>query len=284
MTRLLRSEMADAVRHLAAARIETPANDAWRLMLHALGRRSDTLGPPPSERLRPEQITRFRWLVRERGRRRPLSHLVGRRRFMGREFVVNGHVLDPRPETEAIILAAQAFSPRRILDLGTGSGCILLTLLDATPGATGIGIDISPQALSVASRNGRRFGLMHRVRFMTSDWFSQLSERFDLIIANPPYVSESDFATLAPEIAGFEPVQATCAGPTGLEAYRAIAAGISGHLTEDGVLALEIGATQQRQVTGIFAGSLAVRQPVNDLDGRVCGLILTRQETVAQGQ
>jgi release factor glutamine methyltransferase len=194
---------------------------------------------------------------------------VGARAFWGREFRVTRDVLDPRPETETLVALALAEPFARVLDLGTGSGCILVTLLAERPGAQGVGTDISPQALLIAGENAARHGVEGRVVLTPSDWFADIGGRYDLIVSNPPYIAEGEMAGLAPEVRDFEPRGALTDEGDGLGAYRVLAAGAPGHLAPGGRLLVEIGPTQGAAVSRLFAEAGLERVAVHpDLDGR----------------
>ncbi|WP_414897429.1 peptide chain release factor N(5)-glutamine methyltransferase [Rhodovulum sp. YEN HP10] len=256
-----------AIARLRAAAIPDPQRDARRLLAHALeiapGRLTLVLPEPVPAAAR----ARFEAALLRREAHEPVSHIVGLRAFWGRDFRVTRDVLDPRPETEILIEAALSAPFSNMLDLGTGSGCILLTLLSERPGAFGLGTDISAAALAVARGNAGRLGVAG-ARFLLSDWYQVVEGRFDLIVSNPPYIAEAEMSGLAPELA-HEPRGALTDGGDGLSAYRAIAAGARARLAPGGRLLVEIGPTQAQAVSGIFAAAgleiLAVRP---DLDGR----------------
>ncbi len=264
--------LAKAVRRLEAAGVPDAPRDARRLLAHALGvapgRLTLVLGGPVPD----AAAEAFEILVTRRAAREPVSHLTGTRSFWGRDFVVTPDVLDPRPETEILIAAALEAPFVRVLDLGTGSGCILLTLLAERATATGIGCDLSGAALAVAGRNRAALGLDERAELCAGDWFAALDAdtgRFDLIVSNPPYISASEMPALAPETRDFEPRAALTDEGDGLAAYRAIAAGAPAWLTPGGRLMVEIGPTQADAVSGLFAASgLAEVAVLRDLDGR----------------
>ena len=175
-------------------------------------------------------------------------------------------VLDPRPETETLIEVALSEPFEALLDLGVGSGCILLTLMAERPGIRGTGTDMSEAALAVARQTASEFGLRPTLRH--ARWFDGLEGRWDLIVSNPPYIAEAELQTLEPELA-WEPRQALCAGGDGLSAYRCIASNAGEHLEPGGRLLLEIGAEQGRAVTHLLAqAGLCGISVVPDLDGR----------------
>lgn len=207
-------------------------------------------------------------LVEQRRARVPLSHLRGTRAFWGRDFIVTGDVLDPRSETETLIAAALDGNFDGVLDLGTGSGCILLTLLAERGTALGTGADLSPAALDVAARNASALGVCDRCTLVQSDWFAALSGRFDLIVSNPPYIAQEEMPALAPELL-HEPRMALTDEGDGLSAYRVLTAGAGGFLRSGGRLLLEIGFSQGAAVAQMTqaAGFSDVRI-LTDLDGR----------------
>jgi release factor glutamine methyltransferase len=199
-----------------------------------------------------------------------VAQIVGRRVFWGREFVVSGAVLDPRPETETLISRTLAGpAPVSILDLGTGSGAILVTLLAEFPRARGVGTDVDAAALAVAAENAARLGVGSRTAFRLADWTDGIAERFDLVVSNPPYIAEAVLARLAPDVRDWEPRHALTPGPTGLESYARIAGGLAGVLAPGGRALFEIGADQGTAVSALlrdagFGGACIHR----DLDGR----------------
>lgn len=256
------------VARLAEAGIPDAPRDARLLLAHAAGIASDRLSLHLPEPLTPDAAARFDAALTARTTRSPVSHITGRRAFWGREFAVTPDVLDPRPETETLIAEALSGPFNRVLDLGTGSGAILVTLLAERPLATGLGVDLSEAALAIARRNAEALGTLPRARLVVSDWFAAVEGHFDLIVSNPPYIAESEMAELSPEVLR-EPRMALTPGGDGLDAYRAIAAGAPAHLVAGGRLMAEIGPTQGAAVAALFrqAGLSAV-EVLPDLDGR----------------
>jgi release factor glutamine methyltransferase len=202
-----------------------------------------------------------------------MAYILGEKEFWSLPLAVAPGVLVPRPETETVVEAAlgqirDRTAPLRVLDLGTGSGCLLLALLSELPNASGIGIDASVTAHSVAEVNAQRLGLAERARFVVADWGRELSGPFETIVSNPPYVREGDWAGLQPEIRDFESRAALLAGADGLDAYRALAPDCLRLLATDGALALEIGQGQGDAVTAILAAhGLQVVERRADLSG-----------------
>ena len=258
---------------LAAAGVENPRGEAWLLLAAASGVERATLLAGAVPTLTDEQDAALEALVRRRERREPIAYILGAKEFWSLSFEVDPAVLIPRPETETVVEAALAqigemTAALRILDLGTGSGCLLLALLSELPSATGLGIDHSPAALALAMRNAERLGLGMRAQFQQGSWGEWLHERFDLIVSNPPYVAEAEWDRLQPEIRCFEPKPALVAGPDGLAVYRELAPDCARLLAMDGALALEIGLGQTDAVTAILAGEgLEVIERRRDLAG-----------------
>jgi release factor glutamine methyltransferase len=265
-----RAALARGAAALAAAGVPDPARDARRLMAAALGIASDRLTLAADEAVEAAVAEAFGRMLAERARFRPVAQIVGSRLFWGRSFAVTGAVLDPRPETETLIACALAGpEPASILDLGTGSGAILVTLLAEWPRARGTGTDIDAEALAVAAGNAARLGVAGRARFTRADWTEGVAGRFDLLVSNPPYVAAAELAALAPDVRDWEPRHALTPGPTGLEAYRRIADGLPRVLARGGRALLEIGPTQAPAVGALLraAGCRPVRVH-RDLDGR----------------
>ncbi|MCC6520333.1 MAG: peptide chain release factor N(5)-glutamine methyltransferase, partial [Tabrizicola sp.] len=201
--------------------------------------------------------------------RQPVAQITGRRLFWGLSFRVTRDVLDPRPETETLVAEALKVPFLKVLDLGTGTGCILLSCLKGMPMARGLGTDISDAALQVAVGNTRDLGLEARARFRKSDWFGQVTGAFDLIVSNPPYIAAEEMPALAPEVRDWEPHLALTPGGDGLDAYRTIARGAGARLLPGGRLLVEIGPTQGQAVAALFeAEGFAAIRILPDMDGR----------------
>ena len=268
----VREALANAVERLCGADIEDAPRDARRLLAHAMGVPDDRVLLVLDESMTEQQLKVYRAAIESRAARQPVAQITGKRLFWGRSFQVTRDVLDPRPETETLIVAALEHPFGTVLDLGTGSGAIVLTLLAERAGANGLGVDLSPAALDVAHANARGLGLVPRARFAFSDWFGSVSGRFDLIVANPPYIGVNEIAQLAPDVRDWEPrmalVPAGCDG-TGLAAYRHICAQAPRYLNPGGRLLVEIGATQGDAVAAIFARSeLQAVKVLPDMTGR----------------
>ena len=255
-------------RTLATAEIDGAGRDARLLMAHVLEIASDRLTLVLPDAISPEAQAAFEAAIARRVAREPVSHILGRRAFYGRVFQVTRDVLDPRPETEILIQEALTRPFTSVLDLGTGSGAILLTLLAENPLSKGLGSDLSEAALAVAQANCVTLGLGKQARFQQANWWDGLNGDFDLIVSNPPYIAAAEMPDLSPELA-YEPRMALTDEADGLTAYRAIVAEARAHLVPRGRILLEIGPTQGAAVSDLLLaqGFKAVRV-VADLDGR----------------
>ncbi|MFV0243781.1 MAG: peptide chain release factor N(5)-glutamine methyltransferase [Qingshengfaniella sp.] len=272
---------AEALRHgvarLATAGVDDPARDARRILAYAL-----EIAPARLTVVLPDPVdgaaaARFEAGVAARCRFQPVSQITGTREFWGRAFRVTPDVLDPRPETEILIVAALEGPAKKVLDIGTGTGCILLTLLKEWPAAQGVATDLSAAALAVARQNADDLGLSSRVQFRQGDWCAGAEGPFDLIVSNPPYIAEAEMAGLAPDVRHWEPRMALTPGGDGLDAYRAILPMAAARLTPGGRVLLEIGPTQAEAVLALARaagfGSGDIRR---DFDGRDRCVVLTR--------
>lgn len=270
--------IAEALRRTAqafrTAGIETPEADARLLIGHALNAdRARLLSD--SERLLDEgETTAISALAARRLKREPVSRILGVKEFWSLPLRVSEAVLVPRPETETIVEAALDFIIRgglrlerlRVLDIGTGSGALLLALLGELENATGTGTDISAEAIEVARANAERNGLSARCSFVVCDIAAGVTGPFDLIVSNPPYIAHDEIATLAPEVRDFDPALALDGGSDGLECYRAIAADAPRLLAPGGRLIVELGAGQEPPVRALFTkAGLTVGAARNDL-------------------
>lgn len=268
-----------ATARLRSSGIPAPRQEAKLLLGRVLGEDARQLLARGDTELAADQLSAFMELIERRCDRVPLSHLLGRREFWSLEFSVNADVLDPRPDSETIVEAALAqLAARdhdwrarawRILDLGTGSGCLLLALLHECENAVGLGVDRSEAALAVARSNAQGLGLASRANFQAGDWAAGLNRRFDLVVSNPPYIATGAIAGLMPEVAKHEPRLALDGGADGLDAYRQIAPQVPRLLEPGGVVLLEIGAGQAGDVGKILAGAgVRVAAARADLAGR----------------
>lgn len=259
----------EAVARLTSAGIPDPARDARLLLAYALGIAPDRLTLHLHDPVSPEAAARFQTALRARVSRQPVSQIIGRRAFWGRVFIVTPDVLDPRPETETLIAAALSAPFTHVLDLGTGSGAIALTLLAERPSATGMAVDLSPKALSVARANAEALGVADRLTWHCGDWFDGVAGPFDLIVSNPPYIAAEDLPQLSPEVRLHEPLMALSPGGDGLDAYRQICAGAGARMSPNARILLEIGPTQGAAVQDMLTqAGFANPHCLPDLDGR----------------
>lgn len=261
--------IARATRRLKDWGVPDPGTDARRLMQDALGVDAARLMLRMPEELPLDAAEVFTAHVTARMGREPVSRILGGRLFYGRWIANSPFVLDPRPETECLVELALAEPFSEVLDLGTGSGCIALTLLAERPGAVAVATDISPDALETAEVNAVALGVADRVHFEVSDWFGAVGGTYDLIVSNPPYIHPDEMSGLAPEVLRFDPKIALTDTADGLTAYRRIAAGAPGHLKPGGRLLVEIGPGQGEAVREMFrAAGLEDLRVHPDLDGR----------------
>ncbi|XBA77743.1 peptide chain release factor N(5)-glutamine methyltransferase [Thioclava sp. 'Guangxiensis'] len=254
---------------LREAGVESAAGDARRLLAHALKIAPDRLTLALHDPVDEAAQARFRTYIAARSQFRPVAQITGERLFWGRPFRVTSDTLDPRPETEVLIEHALAAPFERVLDLGTGTGCILLTLLAEMQSAQGLGVDVSSAALAVAQTNAVDLGLQQRAEFCLSDWFSSVSGQFDLIVSNPPYIAEDEMAGLSRDVRDWEPHLALTPGGDGLSPYQRIAEGLARHLAPAGRVLFEIGPTQGKAVCDFLKHQgLEECRIWPDLDGR----------------
>jgi len=258
---------------LQSAGVPQSRLDARLLLAETLGVDASWLFNHPDAPLDARSTTALDQLAARRCRREPMSLILGRREFWSMEFQVTANTLAPRPDSETLVEAVLAAQPERqtpmaLLDLGTGSGCLLLALLQELPHAQGVGVDCDAATLSVAAANARSLGLLGRCRFVQSDWCDRVVGSFDVIIANPPYIASDEIDRLEPEVALYEPRRALDGGADGLCAFRQLAGQVGRHLRADGLLVLEIGAGQAGAVCDLVrAEGLTIRAVKRDLAG-----------------
>lgn len=253
---------------LRAAGIEQPRLEARWLLGHAMGATVEDFLRDPGAPVPAAAAARFGAMLARRVAREPLAFITGSAGFFGLEFQVSPATLIPRADSETLVEAAleQAPAARRVLDLGTGTGCLLLAVLSALPDATGLGVDISPAAAALARRNAEALGLP--ARFLVGDWAAALDSRFDLVLSNPPYIEAGAIPGLMPEVSRHEPASALDGGADGLDAYRAIIADLPRLLAPGGVAVLELGQGQAAAVQRLAgAAGLEWRPPAPDLNG-----------------
>ena len=268
--------------YFAGKGIDSPRLDAEILLAHVLHKERIYLYAHYDEPLNGEELAAYRTMVKKRADRLSVAHILGTKAFMGLDFKVSEDVLIPRPETEMlveiVVTAAEGTAPV-IIDIGTGSGAIVLSLLHYLPQATGTGVDISTKALAIAAENGRSLGLDDRVNWIESDLFTQVPPcTCDWLVSNPPYLTQGDMEQLQPEVR-HDPALALYGGDDGLDFYRRIAADSPAYVKVGGYCAVEIGAGQADDVTAIFCtgGAYEHDQTVKDYGGIDRVLVFSRK-------
>ncbi len=238
-------------------RLATPALDARLLVMAACGVSHVDLIRDAEQPLTDDQKERLSAWADRRLAGEPVSRILGQRAFWGLDFQLTPETLDPRPDTETVVEAVLAAlpdgdAPQCILDLGTGTGCILIALLSELPNSVGVATDISHQALIAARDNARRAGVANRCRFIQADWLNGIGGCFDVVVSNPPYIPQAELALLSPEVRGYDPTIALQGGVDGLEAYRAILHDLCRVLRPGGIAALEVGKGQAGAVVALM--------------------------------
>lgn len=258
---------------LDSAAVASARLDARLLVCAATGETAAGLIARPKRRLSVGEADLLSGMVARRRAREPMAHILGSREFWSLDFEVSASVLTPRPDSETVIEAAckciaapdRSF---RALDLGTGSGCLLLTLLHEFPAATGVGVDISPAAIALARRNAELLGVGMRSAFVVGDWAASFDGRFDIVMSNPPYIPTGELEGLAPEVSRYEPRGALDGGTDGLRAYRALFPLISNVLAPGGTALFEIGEGQYEPICALASGfGLAIAGYQADIAG-----------------
>jgi release factor glutamine methyltransferase len=263
--------LADAGHRLAASGIESPRREARLLLALAAEIDAAAILGFPERPLAAAAALRLEALLQRRMAREPVSRLAGRREFWSLDFALSPDTLDPRPDSETLIAAALDYLPDRqaalrILDFGTGTGCLLLALLSELPRAVGVGLDIVPGAAAAARRNAEDLGLNSRAFFVVGSWDEAISTGVDVILANPPYISTSEFSELSPEVARYDPRLALDGGKDGLGAYRCIAPAARRLLKPGGRAFIELGAAQSEAAVALFAeAGLLIEEVRRDL-------------------
>ena len=272
--------LCQAGQRLRGAAIEAPRLEARRLLAHVLNKSEEALLRDPRAPVPADQAQQFAALLARRIAHEPFAYLTGRVGFWTLDLEVSPATLIPRADSESLVEAAlEAFpekgAPLSLLDLGTGTGALLLAALSELPAASGVGVDLKPEAAALAARNAARLGLAGRARFLAGDWAAALSGRFDLVLCNPPYIESAVIPTLMPEVARHEPTSALDGGADGLSAYRRIIADLPRLLAPRGVAVLELGAGQQAAVEALAkAAGLTPEACWADLGGVPRALVL----------
>jgi release factor glutamine methyltransferase len=247
--------MREAVLRLGAAGVENPMRDARLLLAHVLGIDAVDVIMRETDQVDAAGLTAFEVAVQRRLKHEPVSRIRGWREFYGRRFIVTPDVLDPRPETELLVEQGIARLPQggRVLDLGVGSGCIVLSMLAERPDVAGEGVDISAAALAVAARNAEALGVEARVALVQGGWESSPAETVDLVLSNPPYITADEMGALSRDVIDHDPHLALTPGRDGLAAYRAIIAFHARRVRPGGWIGVECGAGQADDVCALMA-------------------------------
>lgn len=277
MAETIGAAMAAATVRLRAAGVESARGDARILACRALGVDTAVLVAHPERELSAAEAAAFATMVARRERRKPVSRILGEREFYGLRFALGAETLDPRPDSETAVEAAlerlAGIAAPRVLDLGTGTGCLLLAVLANRTDAHGVGIDAADGALATAAANAAALGLAERAAFLHRDWtqtgwMEGLGGPFDLAIANPPYIPDADVAGLEPEVAAFDPIRALAGGADGLDPYRILVPALKELLRPGGHVAFEVGIGQSDAVAALMtAAGLTVCEVRRDLGG-----------------
>lgn len=269
------------VRSLRAHGVPSPEHDARLLVCHACALTHERFAAHPERQVTKPELERIACYRDRRCAREPVSRIIGLREFWGLEFELGPQCLDPRPDTETLVQAVLELgcesapdAPVSLLDLGTGSGCILIALLHELRCATGVGVDANPATLKIARANARRHGVEYRASFVCASWAEPISRKFDFVVANPPYIPSSEIESLAPEVARYDPRVALDGGDDGLAATREIIAGLGYVLKPGGWAVFEVGAGQAACVSAMLRecdGAVRLRdvRQWEDLSGHV---------------
>ena len=274
-----------ATERLAAAQIESPRLDARLLLQWASDLDTVRLISEPDIPLTAGQLSRFDLAIANRCAGSPVARIIGEKEFWGLKFHLSRETLVPRPDTETLVEAIldrierpRTDWPGRICDLGTGCGAILIALMHELPCATGIGVDLSQDAIATARRNGERHGMEKRIGWLCGDFGNVPDGRFDIVVSNPPYIAAAEIAGLAPEVREYDPHLALNGGCEGLDAYRTLAARLPHLLEIGGLAALELGAGQAEKVTALTIGhGLKLDSVHSDIAG-IPRVLLTRSQ------
>ncbi len=253
----VKQALSDSKQLLRISGVPSYALDAELLLMHVLQITREKIIGYPERAITSDEADLFGGLIKRRAGREPLSHILGRREFFGREFKVTKDTLDPRPDSESLIEAVFAVYPDKdkalnIIDFGTGTGCLLLTLLAEYENAKGTAVDISEPTLAVAKENSVKLGLAKRADFIVSNWGEEVKGKYDLIISNPPYIKKAEIEGLEPEVSIYEPGRALDGGDDGLKCYKDLAPYIASLISDNGFAVIELGVGQDESVKTIM--------------------------------
>ncbi|MGE4065132.1 MAG: peptide chain release factor N(5)-glutamine methyltransferase [Rhodospirillaceae bacterium] len=277
--RTIGAAISDLTAQFTQAGLDTPRLDARILIGHAAKLEPSLLFARADRELTDAESAAVEAFAKRRLAHEPVSRILGRREFWGLAFELNAATLDPRPDTETVVSAALALKDKlrpmpRVLDLGTGTGCILIAILSEWRQSHGLGIDADRRAVEIARANAARLGVGERAEFKEGDWCAGLVENFDLIVSNPPYIADAEAPMLSPEVTNFDPAPALFAGPDGMSAYKTLIPQAKERLSAGGRLVLEIGVAQEKAVeTLLNQAGMTVEASVPDLSGRIRALV-----------
>ena len=262
-----------AIRRLYLAAVDTPRLDARLLVSHATHLAFDQWITQPNLQVSRQHFQSLSTLLTRREQREPISRILGRRSFWSLDISLNETVFDPRPESETLITAVLHRVDRNqslnILDLGTGSGCLLLALLSEYPYACGLGVDKVPETVYTAQQNAHNHNLQTRAHFAVTNWTQGLSQHtFDILVSNPPYIRDTDIQHLPAEVTQYDPLLALSGGKDGLECYRILAPQLKNLMTQHSLAFIEIGKNMRYAVSDLFyRAGLSIQQTIPDLSG-----------------
>ena len=273
---ILRDLLTLGQQKLKQADIDTAGRDARLLAAAAMDINTAQVTLKALDHVSQQQQDHFESMIEQRRSFKPVSRILGKRQFWNRWFEISPDVLDPRGDSEVLVNLALQQKADRILDLGTGSGILALTLLSEWPDALAVGVDICEKALLIAQRNAVQLEVSDRFQAQKSDWFEAISGQFDLIVSNPPYIGEDEIPHLDPDVRLYDPMIALSPGRDALQAYQNIASDAIGYLKPGGRLLVEIGFRQGEAVRALFASnglkSVETTQDLNGLDRVVCAI------------
>lgn len=239
-------------RRLRIAGVNESTREAKKLLAFALDVDYVNLGALLGSFVLPDSVNLYLSIIFDRVRRKPISRIMGKRLFFNSEFLINQYVLDPRPETETLICYALKEKFSNLLDLGTGSGCIIISLLKENNKASGVAVDVSDECLEVAKSNAKRSRVENRIIFKKSNWFEEITTKFDLIVSNPPYISIKELPKLSVEVKRYDPRISLIGGVDGYEAYKVIVGNAHRFLIPGGRLMTEVGFGQSEYISRLF--------------------------------
>ena len=273
---ILRDLLTLGQQKLKLAHIDTAGRDARLLAAAAMEISTAQVTLKALDYVSKQQQDHFESMIEQRRNFKPVSRILGKRQFWNRWFEISPDVLDPRGDSEVLVNLALQQKADRILDLGTGSGILALTLLSEWPDALAVGVDICEKALLIAQRNAVQLEVSDRFQAQKSDWFEAISGQFDLIVSNPPYIGEDEIPHLDPDVRLYDPMIALSPGRDALKAYQNIASDAIGYLKPGGRLLVEIGFRQGEAVRALFASNglklVETIQDLNGLDRVVCAI------------